>query len=59
MISMSCAQARPGLTPHAVDLLWLLNSPMVFDHLVRRAGWPLDDYEAWLSDTMTRELLGE
>jgi TetR/AcrR family transcriptional regulator, regulator of autoinduction and epiphytic fitness len=49
---------RPGLTrQQAIDVLWLLNSPLVFGHLVRRAGWSLDRYERWLADTMVRELL--
>jgi AcrR family transcriptional regulator len=49
---------RPDLTrQQAIDVLWLLNSPMVFHHLVRRAGWSPDDYERWLADTMIRELL--
>lgn len=41
----------------AIDVLWLLNSPMVFSHLVRRAGWSPDHYERWLADAMIRELL--
>jgi AcrR family transcriptional regulator len=49
---------RPGLTrQRAIDVLWLLNSPMVFGHMVRRAGWSTDHYERWLADTMIRELL--
>lgn len=49
---------RPGLTrQQAIDVLWLLNSPLVFGHLVRRADWSLDRYERWLADTMVRELL--
>jgi AcrR family transcriptional regulator len=49
---------RPGLTrEQAVDVLWLLNSPAVFTHFVRQAGWSLDQYERWLADAMVRELL--
>lgn len=49
---------RPGLTrERAVDVLSLLNSPAVFAHFVRRAGWSLDQYETWLADAMTNELL--
>ena len=54
----SVGQLRPGLAPErAVDVLWLLNSPAIFGHLVRRAGWTPDEYEAWLAEAMTRELL--
>jgi AcrR family transcriptional regulator len=54
----SVGELRPGLTPRrAIDVLWLLNGPMVFAHLVRRAGWTLDQYQAWLADAMVNELL--
>jgi AcrR family transcriptional regulator len=50
---------RPGLTPQrATDVLWLLNSPAVYAHLVRRAGWSPDQYQAWLADAMVTQLLG-
>lgn len=50
---------RSGLTTErAVDLLWLFNGPAVFDQLVRRAGWSLDDYETWLAATLCEQLLG-
>lgn len=56
----SVGRLRPGLDPErAVDVLWLLNSPVVYRHLVRQAGWSPDDYGAWLGDAMVRELLGE
>ena len=51
---------RSGLTrERAIDVLWLLNSPAVFAHLVRRAGWSLDQYQSWLADAMVAELLGD
>lgn len=56
----SVGDLRPGLTRQAaIDVLWLLNGPAVFGHLVRRAGWSLDRYEAWLGDAMVRELLAD
>lgn len=56
----SVGELRPGLDPErAVDVLWLLNSPAVFRHLVRQAGWSGDEYRSWLADTMMRELLDE
>lgn len=49
---------RAGLSrQRAIDVLWLLNSPAVFGHFVRRAGWSPDQYEHWLADTMVNELL--
>lgn len=49
---------RRGLTEdEAVDVLSLLNSPTVYEHLVRRAGWTPNRYESWLADNMQRELL--
>ena len=52
------APLRPGLsTRRAVDLVWLWNGPLVHDHLTVAAGWPDDDYETWLADTMVGELL--
>ena len=32
----------------AVDMVWTLNSPEVYDRLVRRCGWAPADYQAWL-----------
>jgi AcrR family transcriptional regulator len=54
----SVGALRPGLDPErAVDILWLLNSPAVFAHLVRQAAWTREEYESWLADAMVRELL--
>lgn len=33
----------------AVDIAWTLNSPEVYDRLVRRCGWSAADYETWLA----------
>jgi TetR/AcrR family transcriptional regulator, regulator of autoinduction and epiphytic fitness len=55
---LEVGRLRPGLTrQQAIDVLWLLNSPIVFGHMVRRAGWSSDHYQRWLADTMIRELL--
>jgi len=32
-----------------VDATWTLNAPDVYDRLVRRRGWSLNQYEAWLT----------
>ena len=41
----------------AVDIVWTLNSPDVFQMLVRRCGWSLDRYESWLAATLAAQLL--
>lgn len=57
---LSVGKLRPGLTAQrAIDLLWLLNSPAVYAHLVRQAGWTPDQYQAWLADAMVNELLDD
>lgn len=54
----SVAPLRAGLRPsEAVDVLWLLNSPMVFQHLAGHANWSPQRHERWLADPLCRELL--
>jgi AcrR family transcriptional regulator len=49
-----------GLSPErATDIVWLLNSPVVHQQLVRAAGWSRADYVGWLGRTLVRELLGD
>jgi AcrR family transcriptional regulator len=51
---------RPSLdTAHATAILQALCLPEVFNQLVRHSGWPAEVYEAWLLQTLKRELLGE
>lgn len=40
-----------------VDQVWTLNSPEVFDRLVRRCGWTLDEYESWLAGQLRTVLI--
>ena len=55
---LTVSALRSGLdAEQATDLLSLLNSPATFEHLVQRSKWSLDDYQRWLAQTMTRELL--
>ncbi len=50
---------RPGLTEaEAADVLWALTAPELADRLVRRRGWTLDRYEAWLAGAMADALVG-
>ncbi len=47
-----------GVTPErAIDMLWTLNSPEIYDRLVRRCGWARSEYEAWLAAQLKTCLL--
>jgi TetR/AcrR family transcriptional regulator, regulator of autoinduction and epiphytic fitness len=49
---------RNGLdVARAAAILQVLCLPEVFDELVRRSGWSAEDYQAWLSQALKRELL--
>lgn len=49
---------RVGLTRDgAVDTLWALASPETYELLVGRAGYTLDGFEGWLTDTLAAALL--
>jgi AcrR family transcriptional regulator len=41
----------------AVDVLWLYMAPDVYYRLVHGRGWTPKRYEAWLAETLRRELL--
>jgi AcrR family transcriptional regulator len=41
----------------AVDLLFTLNHPSVWQLLVVGRGWTADQYEGWLAETLTQQLL--
>jgi hypothetical protein len=43
---------------HGDVAVWTLNSPQVYDLLVNLRSWSLDDYEAWLAETLADALLG-
>jgi AcrR family transcriptional regulator len=50
---------RPGLDiSRAAAVLQALCSPEVFNELVRRSGWPAEDYQHWLLRILRFELLG-
>ena len=47
-----------GLTRRrAIDQVWLLMDPAVYQRLTRYRGWSPADYEKWFTDTITRLLL--
>lgn len=52
-------ELRPGLRrAQAIDIVYLLHSPEVFNTLVEESGWSLDDYETWLGHSFCEQLLG-
>jgi len=51
---------RPGLTARtAADILYALASPHTHQLLRRHCGWTAEQYRAWLTDAVTRQLLAD
>jgi AcrR family transcriptional regulator len=49
---------RPGLTvQRATDILWTLNHPNTWQLLVTQRGWTPEQYEQWVGDTSSAQLL--
>jgi AcrR family transcriptional regulator len=49
---------RPGLTHEsAADTAWALASPECWDLLIGRRGYSVEDYQAWVEDTLAAALL--
>jgi AcrR family transcriptional regulator len=49
---------RPGLSvARAADLLWFYAGPWAYRALVTGRGWTLDEYEAWIGDTLYTQLM--
>lgn len=49
---------RPGLTvARAADILWLYVGPWAYRVLVTERGWTLDEYQAWLADTLYTQVM--
>jgi AcrR family transcriptional regulator len=52
------AALRAGITRrHAIDQVWLLMDPAVYQRLTRYRGWSPTGYEQWFTGTITRLLL--
>ncbi|HKA49043.1 MAG TPA: helix-turn-helix domain-containing protein [Candidatus Dormibacteraeota bacterium] len=53
------ARLRPELDPEtAADVVWMLNDPGLYDHLVLRRRWPAERFQSWLADALRSQLLG-
>jgi AcrR family transcriptional regulator len=51
---------RPGWrTTDAVDTVWILLDPAVFDRLARQRGWTAERYQIWLADAVARLLVAD
>jgi AcrR family transcriptional regulator len=53
---------RTGLCPEldragAIDTVWMLMDPVIFNRLTRHRGWSLDRYASWFADSVTRLLV--
>jgi TetR/AcrR family transcriptional regulator, regulator of autoinduction and epiphytic fitness len=49
---------RPGLSAaRASDILWFYAGPWAYRCLVTGRGWTLDEYEAWIGDTLYTQLM--
>jgi AcrR family transcriptional regulator len=52
------APLRPGVDrAHAIDVVWLLMEPAVFDRLTADRGWTPERYGAWFADSALRLLV--
>ena len=53
-------ELRPGLTvDEAADVVWSLLDPVAADGLVRRRGWTIEGWAAWVTAALGRVLLGD
>jgi len=49
---------RPDLdVARATDILWTLNHPDLWQHLVAERGWTPEEHERWFADTICDQLL--
>lgn len=54
------AQLRPELDDAAAaDVVWVLNDPGLYHHLVLRRGWPQEQFQRWLSKALRSQLLDD
>ena len=54
------ARLKAGLDADgAADILWVLNDPGLYHHLVHRREWSPTRFRHWLSDALQRQLLDD
>ena len=53
------AALRPGLDrAGAIDTVWMLMDPVIFNRLTRHRGWSSDRYASWFADSVALLLVG-
>lgn len=59
-VAQAVAQAPPSRlsVPQAAAIISALTLPEVYRELVHDRGWTADEYEAWITQTLTQQLLG-
>jgi TetR/AcrR family transcriptional regulator of autoinduction and epiphytic fitness len=54
------AALRPGLDKGgAIDTVWMLMDPVIFNRLTRHRGWSPDRYASWFADSVIRLLTSD
>jgi AcrR family transcriptional regulator len=54
------AALRPGLDrAGAIDTVWMLMDPVIFNRLTRHRGWSADRYASWFADSVIRLLTSD
>jgi AcrR family transcriptional regulator len=54
------AALRPGLDrAGAIDTVWMLMDPVIFNRFTRHRGWSPDRYASWFADSVTRLLTSD
>ena len=52
------ARLRPDLdAASAADVVWVLNDPGLYHHLVLKRGWAPEKFRRWLAETLRSQLL--
>ena len=59
-LHMKGAHLRPDLdTATAADVVWVLNDPGLYHHLVLRRSWAVERFQSWLAEALRSQLLAE
>ena len=59
LVETLAGSLRAGLDAQtAVDLVWAIERPEIYQELVVTRGWSPEQYERWLAETLKHQLLG-
>jgi AcrR family transcriptional regulator len=54
------APLRDGCTTQeAIDTVWILMDPAIFDRLTRQRDWTIEQYQGWFATSVHRLLIGD